>query len=96
LKTGEQNEPIGVWELIIVDVDTGKEEVLDSQYANMIPEWKSRGILFIRQKSTADHISHPMDIKQSLYLYKDGRFTELEEYPYNVFPVGAYGGNWIE
>jgi hypothetical protein len=37
-----------------------------------------------------------MEIKQSLYRYKDGQFTELEEYPYNVFPIGAYGGSWIE
>jgi hypothetical protein len=37
-----------------------------------------------------------MDIKQSLYLYKDGEFAELEKYPYSVFPVGAYGGSWIE
>jgi hypothetical protein len=36
-----------------------------------------------------------MGIKQSLYLYKDGVFTELEEYPYNIFPMGAYGGYWI-
>ena len=96
LKTGKQNEPMGVWELIIVNVGTKKEEVLDSQYTNMIPEWKSGGILFIRQQSVADYISHPMDVKQGLYLYKDGKFTELEEYPYNIFPIGAYGGSWIE
>jgi hypothetical protein len=96
LKTGKQNEPIGVWELVIVDVATKTETTLDSQYANMIPEWKSRGILFIRQQSVANYISRPMDIKQSLYQYKDGQFTELEEYPYNVFPIGAYGGSWIE
>ncbi len=96
LKTGKQNEPIGVWELVIIDVVTKKETVLDSQYANMIPEWKSGGILFIRQQSVEDYISHPMNIKQSLYRYKDGQFTELEPYPYNVFPIGAYGGSWIE
>ena len=96
LKTGKQNEPLGVWELVIVDVTTKEETVLDSQYTNMIPEWKSRGILIIRQQSVEDYKSRPMDIKQSLYLYKDGRFTELEEYPYNVFPIGAYGGSWIE
>ena len=59
-------------------VNTKKEEVLDSQYANMIPEWKSGGILFIRQQSVADYISRPMDIKQSLYRYRNGHFTELE------------------
>jgi Tol biopolymer transport system component len=95
LKTGQQNEPIGVWELVIIDVGTGVETVLDSQYANMIPEWKSGGILFIRQQSVDDYVSRPMEIKQSLYRYKDGEFTELEEYPYNVFPIGAYGGSWI-
>ena len=96
LKTGQENAPIGVWELIIVDVETHEETILDSQYANMVPEWKSRGILFMRQQSVADYISRPMDIKQSLYTYKSGQFTELEEYPYNVFPIGAFGGSWIE
>lgn len=96
LKTGRQNEPIGVWELMIIDVVTKKETVLDSQYANMIPEWKQGGILFIRQQSVADYISNPMEVKQSLYLYKNGEFTELEAYPYNVFPIGAFGGSWID
>ena len=96
LKTGLQNEPIGVWELIIIDVATKEETVLDSQYANMIPEWKSGGILFMRQQSVPDYISHPMDIKQSLYCYQNGQFVELEEFPYNVFPIGAFGGSWIE
>ena len=50
----------------------------------------------MRQQSVADYISRPMDIKQSLYTYENGQFTELEEYPYNVFPIGAYGGSWIE
>lgn len=96
LKTGKQNEPIGVWELIIVSVDTKTEIVLDSQYANMVPEWKSGGIIFTRQQSVEDYITHPMDIKQSLYLYKDETFVELENFPYNVFPLGAFGGSWIE
>ena len=96
LKTGKQNEIFGVWELVIVDVTTKTETVLDSQYANMIPEWKSKGILFVRQKSVADYISRPMEIKQSLYRYKDGEFTELEAYPYNIFPIGSFGGSWIE
>jgi len=34
--------------------------------------------------------------KQSLYIYRDGTFEEPEEFPYNVFPMGAYGGSWIE
>lgn len=96
LKTGLENAIFGVWELVIVDVATGAPTVLDSQYANMIPEWKSGGILFIRQQSVPDYMSRPMDIKQSLYLYRDGVFTELEEYPHNVFPIGAFGGSWIE
>jgi Tol biopolymer transport system component len=96
LKTGLQNEPIGVWELIVIDVATKEETVLDSQYANMIPEWKSGGILFMRQQSVPDYISRPMDIKQSLYCYQNGQFVELEEFPYNVFPIGAFGGSWIE
>ena len=96
LKTGKENIPIGVWELIIVDVETHEETLLDSQYANMVPEWKPGAILFMRQQSVADYISRPMDIKQSLYTYKNGQFTELEAYPYNVFPIGAYGGSWIE
>jgi hypothetical protein len=96
LNTGTQNAFFVVWELIIIDVITGKEEILDSQYANMIPEWKSGGIIFVRQQSVPDYLSQPMDIKQSLYRYQDGQFTELEKYPYNVFPIGAFGGSWIE
>ncbi|MBE0481674.1 MAG: PD40 domain-containing protein [Dehalococcoidia bacterium] len=96
LKTGRQNEPFGVWELVIVDVGTRTETVLDSQYASMMPEWKSGGILFVRQESVDAFVSRPMEIRQSLYRYKDGQFTELEQYPYNVFPVGACGGSWIE
>ena len=93
LKTGKENAPFGVWELIVIDVDTGKEEVLDSQYANMIPEWKSGGIVFIRQK--VDNTNNAMDITQSLHIYSDGVVKELEKFPYNVFPVGAYGAHWI-
>lgn len=100
LKTAKRNVPFGVYELIVIDVDTKQEEVLDSQYANMIPQWKDEGILFIRQvgSDTAKDKSEvaPMSVRQSLYVYKDGMFQELEEYPYNVFPVGAYGGSWIE
>lgn len=96
LKTGRQNQLFGVWELVMVDVATKDETVLDSQYANMVPEWKSGGILFLRQQSVADYLSRPMEIKQSLYRYQDGQFTELEAYPYNVFPIGAWGGSWIE
>jgi len=58
----------------------------------MIPEWKSDGILFIRQIGA----TKPLDVKQSIYLYKDGKFKELEKFPYNVFPIGAFGGSWIE
>ncbi len=92
LKTGEENAPIGVWELIVIDVDTREETVLDSSYANMVPEWKSSGILFTRQVGGTD----PMKVQQSLYRYKDGEFEPLEEFPYNVFPVGAFTGSWIE
>lgn len=92
LKTGKKNEPMGVWELIVIDVATKEETVLDSSYSNMVPEWKSGGILFLRQVGSAD----VMERKQSLYLYRDGEFTELETYPYNVFPIGAYGGHWID
>lgn len=92
LKTGKENEPFGVYELIIIDVYTKKEEVLDSGYANMVPEWKSNGIIFIRQVGAGD----PMERKQSLYLYRGGTWEELELFPYNVFPLGAFGGSWIE
>ena len=95
LMTGKQNSPIGVWELMVIDVFTKEETILDAEYANMIPEWKAGGILFIRQQSVENYVSRPMDVKQSLYVYKDGKFTELELYPYNVFPIGANGASWI-
>lgn len=66
LKTGKENEPFGIYELIVVDVDSKEENVLDSSYANMLPEWKSGGILFIRQVGTAK----PMDIQQGAIVDK--------------------------
>ncbi len=92
LKTGTENVPIGVWELIVIDVNTKEETVLDSSYANMVPEWKSPGILFMRHVGGTD----PMKVQQVLYRFKDGEFEPLEEYPYNVFPIGGFGGSWIE
>jgi len=92
LTTGKENEPLGVWELIVIDVSTKEETVLDSSYANMVPEWKSSGILFTRQVGGTD----PMKVQQALYFFKDGEFRPLEEFPYNVFPIGAFGGSWIE
>ncbi len=96
LKTGKENIIFGVYELIVIDIDTKEIEILDSQYANMVPQWKEGGILINRQVGVdADEKLTGMEIKQSLYLYRDGTFTELEEYPFNVFPLGAYGGYWI-
>jgi Tol biopolymer transport system component len=91
LKTGTENEPFGIYELIIIDIATGETKILDSSVANMVPEWKSRGILFIRQAGA----EIPMDRIQCLYLYTDGTWLALETYPYTVFPLGAYGGSWI-
>ena len=97
LRTGLENLPFGIYELLVVDVNTKEIEILDSQYANMIPQWKSGGILINRQVGVANAGElKAMDMKQSLYLYRDGNFEELESYPYNVFPLGAYGGYWIE
>ena len=93
LKTGKENEIFGIYELVVVDVETKEITVLDSNYANMIPEWKEGGILILRQTAGTDE---PMDLKQSLYLYKDDEFTDLEGYPYNVFPLGAYSDSWID
>lgn len=92
LKTSKDNEPFGVWELIIVDVATKKEEVLDSIFANMIPEWKPQGIIFIRQVGS----SNPVGYRQGLCLYKDGIVEELETFPFNAFPIGAFSVSWIE
>ena len=96
LKTGQENEPFGIYELIVVDVDTKEIEILDSKYANMVPQWKAGGILINRQVGVADAGEiKGMELKQSLYLYQDGKFEELEDYPFKVFPLGAYGGYWI-
>jgi len=92
LKTGTENVPIGVWELIVIDVETKEETILDGSYANMVPEWKSSGILFTRQVGGTD----PMQVRQALYRFHEGEFEALEEYPYHVFPLGAFGGSWIE
>jgi len=100
LKTGQKNVPFGIWELVIIDVETGQEEIIDTQYANMLPVWKIRGILCVRQvgsDATTDVAQiDPMSITQSLYIYRDGIFTEMEHYPYNIFPIGSFGASWIE
>jgi len=93
LRTGQENAPFGIYELVVVDVETKEITVLDSNYANMLPEWKEGGILILRQIAGS---TEPIDIVQSLYLYKDGEFTALEGYPYNVFPLGAYSCSWVE
>jgi Tol biopolymer transport system component len=96
LRTGMENVPFGVYELLVIDVASKEIKTLDSQYANMIPQWKSGGILINRQVGVTNaEAMKAMDLKQSLYLYRDGNFKELEEYPFNVFPLGAYGGYWI-
>jgi Tol biopolymer transport system component len=93
LKTGKENEPFGVYELVIVDVGTREETVLDSNYANMIPEWKHQGIVFIRQVGSP---GGAMELKQSAYIYRDDEFTNLEPEPYEVFPIGSNGASWID
>jgi Tol biopolymer transport system component len=93
LRTGKQNEPFGVYELVVIDLETAEETVLDSSYANMIPEWKPQGIVFIRQIGSSTSV---MDRKQSVYIYRDDEFRELEPDPFNVFPIGSNGASWIE
>jgi len=93
LKTGKENEPFGVYELITLDVETGEETILDSSFANMIPEWKSQGIVFIRQIGSSVSV---MDRKQSIYVYKDDVFTGLEPEPYDIFPIGSNGVSWMD
>ena len=93
LKTGKQNEPFGVYELVIIDLETAEETVLDSSYANMIPEWKHQGIVFIRQIGSS---TSAMDRRQSMYVYRDDEFRDLEPYPFNVFPIGSNGASWID
>lgn len=91
LVTGMGNEPFGVWALMAVDLKTGEETVLDDRYANMVPEWKAPGILFMRQVGGSD----PMRIQQALYRYQAGSFIALETFPYDIFPLGGFGGSWI-
>lgn len=92
LKTGLENGLFGVWELVTIDVTTGTETILDDSYANMIPEWKDGGIIFVRQTGG----STAMDFKQGLWLYANGSYTEIEDFPYHVFPIGANSCSWIE
>jgi hypothetical protein len=59
----------------------------------MIPEWKRQGIVFIRQKVAGNRVT---DRKQSITVYVDGEFRNLEPDPYDVFPIGSNGASWIE
>ncbi len=87
------NEPFGIYDLVVHDIESGEETVLDSSYANMVPEWKGQGIVFVRQKKIGDRA---VDLKQSIHVYVDGEFRDLEPYPFNVFPIGSNGASWIE
>jgi Tol biopolymer transport system component len=93
LRTGKENEPFGVFQIIIIDLATGEEEVLDNSYANMVPEWKSGGILFIRQVGGT---TEAMSVAQGLCLYVDGRPEKLEGFPFDVFPIGAMSASWVD
>jgi len=92
LRTGTENTPFGVYDLVILDIPSGEMTIVDSSYANMVPEWKDGGILFIRQIGSMDNL---MDRKQSMYIYNDGSFTNLEP-EFDVFPIGSNGASWIE
>lgn len=93
LRTGLMNEPFGIYDLVIRDIESGEETVLDSSYANMVPEWKSQGIVFVRQKKIGDRA---VDLKQSIHVYIDSELRDLEPYPFNVFPIGSNGASWVE
>jgi Tol biopolymer transport system component len=92
LRTGMENEPFGVYELVVIDVSSGEITILDSSFANMIPEWKEEGILLIRQIGSSTNV---MDRKQAIYLYQNGLFKNLEP-DFEVFPIGSNGASWIE
>ncbi len=76
----------------MVDVATKEIQILDSSYANMVPEWKKGGILFIRQIGSNQNL---MERKQSITLYTEGRFENLEP-GFDVFPIGSNGASWVE
>jgi len=93
LRTGKENKPFGVWALLVIDLDTKELEVLDSQYTNMIPQWKSKGILLLRQAGTG---RKPTDRKHYLCIYQNGQFKKLEEFPFDVYPMGGFGMSLID
>jgi hypothetical protein len=92
LRTGKENEPFGVYDLAILDINSREITIVDSSYANMVPEWKVGGILIIRQIGSMDQL---MERKQSIYLYADGKFKNLEP-DFDVFPIGSNGASWVE
>ena len=92
LRTGKENEPFGVYQLAILDIPSGEITILDSSYANMVPEWKEGGLLIIRQIGSMEKM---MERKQSIYLYADGKFENLEP-DFDIFPIGSNGASWVE
>jgi Tol biopolymer transport system component len=92
LRTGMENKPFGVYELVLLDLESREITILDSSFANMIPEWKEGGILIIRQIGTDQDL---MELKQSIYLYNDGKFENLEP-EFDTFPIGSNGASWVE
>lgn len=92
LVSSQANQPFGEWSLLQVNLATGEMTVLLYAYANMLPEWGPHGILFIRQVSA----QNPADMRQGLMVWAEGSTTEIEPYPFNAFPMGAYSVNWID
>jgi WD40 repeat protein len=91
LRSATGNAPFGVTDLVISDAAGGSEELLDYTHANLLPDWGPEGILLVRQSSGADAES----VSQALQLYRNGVFIPLESFPYDVYPLGAFGGSWI-
>jgi Tol biopolymer transport system component len=92
LRTGLQNEPFGAYDLLVLDIATKDITILDSNFANMIPEWKEAGIVLIRQIGSTTSV---LDRKQSIYIYQDGQFRNLEP-EHDIFPIGSNGASWID
>jgi len=92
LISGKKNEPFGVFALIMIDLQSKEEQVLDDTFANMVPVYGSKGILFIRQTGSIDVV----DRHQGIVLFHNGEFIEIENDPYNIFPMGAISVSWVE
>ncbi|MBU1880227.1 MAG: hypothetical protein KJ734_14870, partial [Chloroflexi bacterium] len=94
LVDSQANGPFGNWFLYLIGADGQGFTRLSKLDAGreMVPDWGPNGrIAYTRTVYHQD----PMQVTQTLVLWQDGWETELEAFPFTVFPLGGEAAKWI-